>query len=607
MKELLGQRGWRSFQPSFIIISILLWGCAAKLEPPQLPEDQAPGDYSYLKSYVTDLIQAEMKKYKLAGLSIAVVDDQGTMWSEGFGYAEKSTKREADANTVYRVGSISKLFTATAIMQLVEQGLLDIDDPISTYLSEFSIQSRFPDMREPTVRDLLTHHSGLPADRLKDFAWESPPPKGYDEVFLELPGMLADDYMARPPGTAFAYCNLGFSLLGNIVAAVSGESYPDYIENHILDPLEMDHSAVTVSDKVKDLFAMGYSRGKATETPYIRDLAAGSILSSANDMAKFAKMIIAEGSAGEKQILKPETLELMFEPQNEGIPLDLDYRIGLAYWLINPMDIAPERSPASHAGDLPPYHAILLTLPGEKLAVTVLSNSNESSLAVLKVAQEALVLAYEIKTGKSRLQKEASPVVPYDEQQLASLGGQYASPMGLASVKVKGKRVLVRMMGLNLDLIQHANHWLSVQLRLFGLISLKIGALDAIKFKLENIEQRQFLALYMEGVFLGLAEKFDTVHIPEVWINRTGKYEDVDGVKSPATSDFELAYDAKTGLLLLKLKFLSSRMAFPLKPLSDSESITIGTGRNLGETVRIESRDGKEYLHFSGFTLKHSP
>ncbi len=591
---------------AILFLALLLWGCAARLEPPQLPEDQTPGDYSYLKSYGSDLIQAEMKKHKLVGLSIAVVDDQETVWSQGFGYALKSAKKKADANTVYQVGSITKVFTATAIMQLAEQGLVDIDSAITAYLPEFSIKSRFPDMRAPTVRDLLTHHSGLPSDRFKDFTLESPPPEGYDEVFLELPSQLASQYVAQPPGTIFAYCNLGFSLLGNIIDRMSGESYPEYIENHILAPLGMDHSAVIVNDKVNDHMSKGYKRRKETETPYIRDLAAGSILSSADDMAKFAKMIFAEGMAGEQQILKPETLARMFEPQNEGIALDLDFRIGLAYWLINPMAIEPEQPPASHGGDLPPFHGILLTLPAEKLGVVVLSNSNESSMSVMKIAKEALVLAYEIKTGKARLQKEASPVVAFNEHQLRTMGGQYASPMGLAPVKVKGKRVLVRMLGIKLDFVPHADEHLSVQFRLFGLLPLKIEALDAITLRVEEIKGKQYLALYMGGIFLGLSERIEPVSIPEVWLDRTGKYEDVEKAESPAISDFELTYEAKTGLLLLKMKFLGMPMAFPLKPLSDTELITLGVGRNLGETIRIANKNGEEFLVYSGLTLRHT-
>ncbi len=179
---------------------LLLWGCAARLEPPRIPDDQAPGDYGYLKSYITNLITAEMKKAKVVGLSLAVVDGEELVWSEGFGYAVKSAEKPADKHTVYRVGSITKLFTAIAIMQLAERGRLDIDSSVATYLPEFSIMSRFPAARAPTLRDLLTHHGGIPSDRLRNFAYESPPPEDYATRYLEFPGLLA----GKPSGESQA-------------------------------------------------------------------------------------------------------------------------------------------------------------------------------------------------------------------------------------------------------------------------------------------------------------------------------------------------------------------------------------------------------------------
>ena len=108
-----------------------------------------------------------MSKHDVTGLSIALVDDQQVIWARGFGFADKERNLPAAAETVYRVGSISKRFTATAAMQLAERGKLDIDRPLATYLPGFSIKSRFPEAGSITPRTLMTHHAGLPSDRLK--------------------------------------------------------------------------------------------------------------------------------------------------------------------------------------------------------------------------------------------------------------------------------------------------------------------------------------------------------------------------------------------------------------------------------------------------------
>src|SRR5262249_9066515 len=124
-----------------LLIAVLVLSCTHG--KPQAPTQQTKGDYTYTKEYSTWLIQDEMKKNKVIGLSIALVDDQNLVWSQGFGYADLENKVAATPNTEYRAGSVSKLFTATAAMQLVEQGRFDIDKPLKDYLPEFSVKSRF--------------------------------------------------------------------------------------------------------------------------------------------------------------------------------------------------------------------------------------------------------------------------------------------------------------------------------------------------------------------------------------------------------------------------------------------------------------------------------
>lgn len=125
--------------------------------------------YCELKEKLSSIISAEMKRHKITGVSIAVNDDGKTVWSEGFGYSDKEERIAATPHTVYRIGSITKVFTATAIMQLVEHGLLDLDKPVSDYLPEFTINTRFTQSKSITIRDLMTHHSGLPSDNLNGF------------------------------------------------------------------------------------------------------------------------------------------------------------------------------------------------------------------------------------------------------------------------------------------------------------------------------------------------------------------------------------------------------------------------------------------------------
>ena len=132
-------------------------------------------DYECVKEYHLPVgPPRRWRKNNVTGLSIALVDDKGLIWAQGFGYADKENKIPATPQTVYRVASISKLFTATAIMQLAEQGKINIDEPLTTYLPEFSIKTRFPGEGKITPRNLMTHHSGLPANFYKGIFSSNP-------------------------------------------------------------------------------------------------------------------------------------------------------------------------------------------------------------------------------------------------------------------------------------------------------------------------------------------------------------------------------------------------------------------------------------------------
>ena len=156
----------------FISAAFIFSGCTMA---PKKPDQIIAGNYDYVKEYITWLAQKEMKKNQVVGLSIAIVDDQRTVWAQGFGYADKKGIKPATAETVYRIGSISKLFTVMATMQLAEQGRIDIDQPLQRYLPEFSVKTRFSNADPITLRSIMTHHSGLPSAVAKGM-WDSEPP-----------------------------------------------------------------------------------------------------------------------------------------------------------------------------------------------------------------------------------------------------------------------------------------------------------------------------------------------------------------------------------------------------------------------------------------------
>lgn len=583
---------------------VLLIGCLASL--PARPRVLAPGDYAPLRRYLTAFIQREMRRSEIVGLSIAVVDGQETVWSRGFGYADRENGRRATADTVYRVGSISKLFTATAVMQLAERGRLDIDRPLQEILPEFSVRSRFPDAPPVTVRSLLTHHSGLPSNLLKGELIEYPLPPGAVHRYRALPTALRETWLIHPPQRVWAYSNLGYALLGSVVERAGGRDFLQYVEEEILSPLGMSRSSFVAKDGRRNQPARPYVRGRKVEPYGIRDLPAGSLLSSANDLARFMKAITGGGTAGGARILEAGTLRRMLAPQNENVALDVDFRIGLGWWLINPLDLPGIRM-ASHGGDIPPFHSLLVTLPDQELGVAVLTNSEEGAAAVFRIAAEAVLLALEIKQG-IRPAPAANPVVRPDREKLRAHTGLYASPMGLIRVDLRRGRLAATVFDRRFFLdprrdgsfsLDHP--LLGVRSRLFSHLLQRIQALESTTITSHEIDGSRLVALRPGGVFMGIAERIEPTPVPPAWRERAGRYRILNPDPRSAIEDLRLEYDRKTDLLLMEIEVFEQRMRFPLRPLSDRLAVIDGEGRNLGETVEIVLDGGEERLVYSGY------
>ena len=200
-------------------------------------------------------IEEQLAYQQLPGLAIGIVYDQELIWSKGYGFSDLDEQTPVTPTTLFRIGSVTKVFTATAILQLRDAGKLRLDDPITRHLPEFAIKNPFPDAPEITIWNLLTHTAGLPR--------EGAFPYWTDHDFPtreELVAAAATQTLIYSPGTQYKYSNLGVSLLGAIIEKVSGESYQDYVTKHIFSPLGMSRSSVDPTLEQSASLAKAYMR-----------------------------------------------------------------------------------------------------------------------------------------------------------------------------------------------------------------------------------------------------------------------------------------------------------------------------------------------------------
>ena len=275
---------------------------AADLQPtaPQLTATD-------VEAFLDGVVPLQLGREDIAGATVAIVKDGKLLFAKGYGYSDVAAKKPVSPEeTMFRPGSVSKLFTWTSVMQLVEQGKLDLDKDVNEYI-DFKIPEAFG--KPITLKNLLTHTPGF-EEQVKDLITNK----------VETPNLgnyLKTHIPARifPPGTVPAYSNYGAALAGYIVERVSGEPFDQYVQNHIFKPLGMNHS--TFDQPLPADFAPnmsnGYKIGSEKPEPFetVTPAPAGSLSSSAVDMAQFMIAHLQNGQYGDTKILSPETAQLM--------------------------------------------------------------------------------------------------------------------------------------------------------------------------------------------------------------------------------------------------------------------------------------------------------
>jgi D-alanyl-D-alanine carboxypeptidase len=359
-----------------LCVAAVLLSAAATTSPlvalGEVPLAQKPGVAAAIQ--VLDAwIRATAASREEPGLSIGIVYDQELIWSKGYGLADQQKRLPATPSTLYRIASVSKLFTATAIMQLRDAGRLQLDDPVAKHLPWFRMKNVQPDAPPITIRHLLTHTSGLPRE-LPLFYWN-------DLNFPtreEMTRLLPDQDTIFPPETEYKYSNLALALAGEVVAAVSGQAYAQYVEQHILNPLGMTVTRV-VPEKTTPGIAVGYRKrvpGQPREAEDFIDARgltpAANFASSVEDLAKLVSLQFRTGPAGGTQILKASTLREMHRVQ--WLRPDWQSGQGLGFWVRR----SGSQVRVGHDGAAPGYKSQVDLSPADKFGVIVLINGYDA-------------------------------------------------------------------------------------------------------------------------------------------------------------------------------------------------------------------------------------
>jgi len=277
---------------------------------PQIPQPTARAHEmtaADVEAFLDGLLPLQLKRDDIAGATVSVVKDGKLLFAKGYGYADVEKQKPVSAQeTLFRPGSISKLFTWTAIMQLYEQGKLDLDRDVNEYL-DYKIPDAFG--KPITLKNIMTHTPGF-EEQIKDlFTVGNSKPDLGQYLKTHIPGRVF------APGTVPAYSNYATAVAGYIVERVSGRPFEEYVAENILKPLKMTRStfAQPLPSDLAPLMSNGYRLGSGSAEAFevINPYPAGSLSSSATDMAQFMLAHLQDGQLGDARILKPETARLM--------------------------------------------------------------------------------------------------------------------------------------------------------------------------------------------------------------------------------------------------------------------------------------------------------
>lgn len=365
---------------SLFIAVLFSWGFDAKHHTNISPR----AEYAAVVSELERVIAHEMQSKKLPALSIALVDDQQTVWAKGFGMEDPDQKIPATAETVYRVGSVSKLFTDIGIMQLVERSVIDLDVPITQYLPDFKPHNPFN--KAITLRQLMSHRSGLVRE----------PPVGhyFDDTFPTLAQTvqsLNSTALVYEPKKRIKYSNAGIATVGYVLEKTQKQPFTQYLQKNVLSPMGLQSSSFAPTPEILKHLAKAYmwsydGRQFVAPTFQLGMAPAGSMYSTVTDLAHFMSILFNGGKSPSGQILKKTTLEKMWTPQFAPAGERSGFGIGFAL-----SELQGQRR-IGHGGAIYGFATELEALPDAKLGVIVVTSVDGANSVTNVIAEHALKL-----------------------------------------------------------------------------------------------------------------------------------------------------------------------------------------------------------------------
>ncbi|MEK6750277.1 MAG: serine hydrolase domain-containing protein [Pseudomonadota bacterium] len=565
-------------------------------------DDKAIVNYLPAITASRDALLALMRKEGIEGASVAVTDEHGLVWVDGYGYADTKKKIPATGDTVYGAGAISMLLTALAVLRETDEQRLQLDAPVTHYAPEFSVQQRATHAKPITLRQLLSHHSGLPYGVYKGM-WAKTP-----GTLEQAMAQLKNEYAAYAPETLMTFAMTNYMVAGRVLEKITQQHFAQILQQQVLQPLGMKNSGFQLTPALQNKLAQGYKNGKVQPLWQARDAPALGLFTTAQDIAALLRMTLNEGRSGGKAVWSSEAIKEFIRPQYSHIDLDFDARYALG-WNLGDNEIGGVGRVAWRHGATLTHRGRVILLPDMRLGVVVFGNSAKAYKFTDKTAAAIARRFAEAKLGTalpSAPPGAAALTAPVTSMRMRS--GPYATRVGYVSMSAENGRLVGDVMGWKFQLQPRADGWFYPKLRLFGFVPVDLELLEAMKITWQRVGERELIVSQYKGQNSVFAERLTTPTLAPAWAARVGRYiiDNPDEITEfMEVSGGDLVYDQ--GILYLAYKlplWLPVTMRIPLLTLNDQEAIIPGLGTGLGETVRVIQTPLGERIQYSGYMIR---
>jgi len=570
-----------------IVLSLILF-CLPSLNCSSLHPDRPvfkKGDFPGAVSVFDSIIRSNLEQQRIPGAAVALVHEGRIIFSKCYGYADTQKKVPITEDTYFMVGSLTKSFTALAVLKLIEQGKIDPNADIRNYIPDFSIKNLYASETLITANHLLTHTSGLMIDYYVHLTSE----KKYSNA--DLLSQLKNEYLCFKPGSASKYSNIGFRLLGIMIEQVTGERFENYLEKQVFKPLGLNQSFFDYTDDMAGHMSKGHNGEAEISRLDNEDKPASGLFSTLKDLTIFLKFLSSSSTPSTEGINNNKIIDSIIKNANPAIDTFYDNKnIYSSGWYLNSYQFKDIHTVLSSSGNINGFSTAITYIPEERLGIVILTNSSlgwKANMDIIARGLRGIIDVFRSPLTRSpdvENQKDIKSAVEYE-----SLCGRYVGFGPIVDIFQKKNRLYAKFKGPAALLIPEGDGVFKPVLRIL-FIDIHVARFteyESIRFRFGNNQQGDKF-LYMEArvgesTFSIPLHHYQKINIPKSYNRYYGTWaldenETYPNILKLYLPSNRLTFFEKDGWPMIKINTWMGEGLLLLVPLSENLARIAGSG-----------------------------